>query len=98
MDVNFMKKKTKKIRTELVQEKIEVSICKTPIFFDIVAEGDEADLWKLKKGLEWETQVLKEGIFGGPLIVIDTCDDFSSAKEIFRNALREINKEIKKWK
>lgn len=93
-----MKKKAKKIRTELVQEKIEVSICKAIYLFDIVAEGDEADLWRLKKGLELETQVLKEGVFGGPLIVIDTCDDFSSAKTIFRDAIWKINKEIKKWK
>ena len=98
MIVKVMKKKTKKIRTELVQEKIEVSICKGDYYFDVVAEGDESILWKLKKELEWETQVLKEGIFGRPLIVIDTCDDFSSAKTIFRDAIWKINKEIKKWK
>jgi len=93
-----MKKKSKKIRTELVQEKIEVSICKEEYLFTVIAEGDESILWKLKKELEWDTQVLKKGRFGIPMIVIESCDDFSNAKSIFREALWNVNKEMKKWK
>ena len=93
-----MKEKAKKIKTELVKDEIEVSICKTTYLFDIIAEGEESLLWKLKKGLELETQVLKKGAFGKSLIVVDTCDDFSSAKTIFRDTIWKINKEFAKWK
>lgn len=93
-----MKRKTKRIRSELVQGKIEVSICKGELFFDVIAESDESFLWKLKKELEWDGQVLKKGLFGVPMIVISTCDDFTSAKTIFRDAIWKLNQEIKKWK
>lgn len=93
-----MKGKIKRIRNELVQGKIEVSICKGDLFFDVIAEGEESILWKLKKELEWEAQVLKKGLFGGPMIVISTCDDFTSAKNIFRDSIWKLNQEMKKWK
>ena len=93
-----MKEKSKKIRTELVKDEIEVSVCKTTYFFDVIAEGEENLLWKLKKGFELDTQVLKKGVFGKSLIVVDTCDDFTTAKTIFRDTIFKINKEFKKWK
>ena len=93
-----MKKKLRKIRTELVQGKVEVSICKQEYLFMVVAEGDESLLWKLKKKLEWDTQVLKKGLFDQPMIVIGSCDEFSSAKSIFRDTIWNLNQELKKWK
>ena len=93
-----MVKKAKKLKVELVRNRINVSITRTTYFFDVIAEGEISDLKLLKKKLKLDTMVIEKGIFGKPMIVLDTCDDFSSAKHLMRDYIWKINTEIKEWK
>jgi hypothetical protein len=93
-----MKKQPNKLKSEIVKEKIEVSISKTDMFFDIIAEGEEVVLTRVKEILELDTQVFTKGVFGKSLIVMDTCDDFTTAKQIFRDIIWKLNRSYEKWK
>ena len=90
-----MKKKPKKLKTEIVKEIFEITICKTDFFFDVIAEGKSDDLNRLRQVLKLETDVLEKGVFGKPVIVLDTADDFVSAKHLMKEEIRRINKEFK---
>lgn len=93
-----MKRLPNKLKIEIVKEKIEVSISKADMFFDIIAEGEETILTKVKELLELDTQVFAKGTFGKSLIVVDTCDDFTTAKQIFRDTIWKLNRNHDKWK
>jgi len=80
----------KKISVATPEDAI-ISLCKTEYMYDIIAESDKKKILKiLKSNYGSDSKIVKDGIFGMPLLVLDTFTDFKDAKEIFFNIEKHI--------
>lgn len=60
------------------------SICRAQVFYDVVAECSDIDsLEKVKKLCNSDSDVIRDGVFGSPIVVLDTCDSYDDAFHIF---------------
>ena len=66
------------------KQPIHVSICHAYTFYDVIVESQNHILLdEIKKFFDPETKVNIRGVFGRPLLFIDTFSDLSDAKEFF---------------
>jgi len=71
-----------------------ISICKTYKFYDIIVEcRSSKTLRKLNKILKINSSVIRDGIFGKPILVVNTSDSEKDSKYV----LEELIKEIESW-
>ena len=70
-----------------------ISITKTTLFYDMIAEGTVDKLKRIKKKLGLNSDIIKDGIYGNPLIVIDTYDEEGDVYEYFKEIEKKMFKE-----
>ena len=78
-----------KVKSEQIGE-ITLSICKSYILWDVVAEGKVKDLKKLKRKLGLDSKIFKEGVFGEPIIVVDTADSKKDIEYLFKETKKRL--------
>lgn len=71
-----------KIKSEQIEDVI-LSICKTSYFYDIIIEGSLEKLNSIKSQLDIDSDIIEDGVYGNPILVLDTCDSEEDANHIF---------------
>ncbi len=68
-----------------------LSIGKTTYLYDVLIETrDIKELEKIKKYLEANGEIIEEGIYGNPLLVLDTCESENDARYLFTQYIEKI--------
>ena len=67
---------------------LEISICKLYLIHDLIIECDDRDFldilvsnYKTTSGIDLTSSVVRDGIYGKPILVFDTSDEYDYLKE-----------------
>jgi len=71
-----------KLKTKVVHG-VSYSLCRTHVFYDIVAEGSISKLEKVRTFFDSSSKIITPGRWGSPIIVLYTSEELSDLEEEF---------------